>query len=209
MEYYIVLNGVKEGPFSLEELKAKGVTESTLVWKNGLTDWVKANTLPEVMQAIYTAPAPQPVPEAPVAPAPQPTPQPAPAPQYQQPAQPAPQPQPAPQYQQPAQPRPAAAQAKPQAAPAGPAPDDYQQKNLILAIVSFLCCGMIGGILAVLGYMAGGEVKKYWLLGQTEMAEKKAADAKKWFKIAIIVDVVLAVLIGGIYALNIVLAMMN
>ena len=47
------------------------------------------------------------------------------------------------------------------------------------------------------------------MLGQTEMAEKKAADAKKWFKIAIIVDVVLAVLIGGIYALNIALTLMN
>ena len=56
MEYYIVLNGMKEGPFTLEQLKGKGVTESTLVWKSGLPDWVKANTLPEVMQAI-TAPA--------------------------------------------------------------------------------------------------------------------------------------------------------
>ena len=91
MEYYIVLNGVKEGPFALEELKAKGVTESTLVWKNGLTDWVKASTLPEVMQALYTAPAaPQPQ-AAPVPPQPQPAPipQPAPAPE------PAPAPQPA------------------------------------------------------------------------------------------------------------------
>ena len=149
MEYYIVLNGVKEGPFALEELKAKGVTESTLVWKNGLTDWVKASTLPEVMQALYTAPA---------------------APQ-------------------------------PQAAPVPPQP--------ILAIVSFICCGVIGAIFAILGYIAGGEVKKFWMLGQTEMAEKKAADAKKWFKIAIIVDVVLAVLIGGIYALNIALTLMN
>ena len=205
MEYYIVLNGVKEGPFALEELKAKGVTESTLVWKNGLTDWVKASTLPEVMQALYTAPAaPQPQ-AAPVPPQPQPAPipQPAPAPE------PAPAPQPAPQYQQPAQPKPQASQAKPQPAPSGPAPDDYQQKNLILAIVSFICCGVIGAIFAILGYIAGGEVKKFWMLGQTEMAEKKAADAKKWFKIAIIVDVVLAVLIGGIYALNIALTLMN
>lgn len=203
MEYYIVLNGVKEGPFALEELKARGVTESTLVWKNGLTDWVKASTLPEVMQALYTAapaaapaPEPQPIPAAPI---PQPAPEPKPAP--------APHPAPAPQYQQPAQPKPAASQA--QAQPTGPAPDDYQQKNLILAIVSFLCCGVIGAIFAILGYIAGGEVKKFWLLGQTDMAEKKAADAKKWFKIAIIVDVVLAVLIGGIYALNIFLAMVN
>lgn len=198
MEYYIVLNGVKEGPFALEELKAKGVTESTLVWKNGLTDWVKANTLPEVMQALYTAPAaaPAPAPE----PQPAPIPQPAPAPK----PKPAPAPQPAPQYQQPAQPKPQAQQQ-----PTGPAPDDYQQKNLILAIVSFICCGVIGAIFAILGYIAGGEVKKFWMLGQTEMAEKKAADAKKWFKIAIIVDVVLGVVVGGIYALNIVLTLMN
>ena len=221
MEYYIVLNGMKEGPFTLEQLKGKGVTESTLVWKSGLPDWVKANTLPEVMQAI-TAPA---VPQAPQAPQPQPVPQPTPqptpqpqaeaaAPQQQpQPSQAAPQ-QPAQQtFEQSARQTLNSAQQTLQGAaqqifgqPQQPAqntqgqagmamPEDYQKKNLILAIVSFLCCGVLGAVFAILGYISGGEVKKFHLLGQHDIAAKKAADAKKWFKIGIIVDVVIGLLV--------------
>ena len=183
MEYYIVLNGVKEGPFALADLKSKGVTETTLVWKNGLTDWVKANTLPEVMEAITPIPA-----------APQQQPQP--ASPYQRPAQPtaAPQPQPAPQtYSQPAQPRPAVFNTQSQQA-VEPMPEDYTQKNIIAAIVGFLCCGVIGAIFAVIGFINGNDVKKYYNLGQYDLAAKKAAEAKKWFKISIIVDAVLGVL---------------
>lgn len=176
MEYYIVLNGVKEGPFTLEELKAKGVIESTLVWKNGLADWVKAGTLPEVMQAITATPVIQ-----------EPTPQPQPVQQPQ--PQPAQQPQP-----QPAQQRMTTATSQGQQTET-PVLEDYQQKNLILTIVSFLCCGMIGAVFALLGYLSGSEVKKLQMLGQHEMAAKKAAEAKKWFKVSIIVDLVLAVLL--------------
>ena len=187
MEYYIVLNGVKEGPFALADLKSKGVTETTLVWKNGLTDWVKANTLPEVMEAITPKPAPQPIPAAPQQ-------QPQPASPYQRPAQPtaaqptaAPQPQPAPQaYSQPAQPRPAVFNTQSQQA-VEPMPEDYTQKNIIAAIVGFLCCGVIGAIFAVIGFINGNDVKKYYNLGQYDLAAKKAAEAKKWFKISIIV----------------------
>lgn len=189
MEYYIVLNGVKEGPFALADLKSKGVTETTLVWKNGLTDWVKANTLPEVMEAITPKPAPQSIPAAP-------QPQPQPASPYQRPAQPtaAPQPQPAPQtYSQPAQPRPAVFNTQSQQA-VEPMPEDYTQKNIIAAIVGFLCCGVIGAIFAVIGFINGNDVKKYYNLGQYDLAAKKAAEAKKWFKISIIVDAVLGVL---------------
>ena len=194
MEYYIVLNGVKEGPFALADLKSKGVTETTLVWKNGLTDWVKANTLPEVMEAITPKQAPQPIPAAP-------QPQPQPTSPYQRPSQPtaaqptsAPKAQPAQQtFSQPAQPSPAGYNNQSQQA-VEPMPDDYTQKNIIAAIVGFLCCGVIGAIFAILGFINGNDVKKLYNLGQYEMAAKKAAEAKKWFKISIIVDAVLGVL---------------
>ena len=182
MEYYIVLNGVKEGPFALADLKSKGVTETTLVWKNGLTDWVKANTLPEVMEAITPKPAPQPIPAAPQQ-------QPQPASPYQRPAQPTA----AQTYSQPAQPRPATFNTQSQQA-VEPMPEDYTQKNIIAAIVGFLCCGVIGAIFAVIGFINGNDVKKYYNLGQYDLAAKKAAEAKKWFKISIIVDAVLGVL---------------
>lgn len=175
----------------MEELKTKGVTEATLVWKNGLQDWVKANTLPEVMAALAAPVAPDPVTIA-AQPVP-PTPQPQPTPQPAQPA-PAQQPQQVQQtYTQPAQPQPTAYE--PQARQdLGVMPDDYTQKNLILAIVSFLCCGVLGAIFAILGYISGNEVKKMHMLGQQEMAAKKAAEAKKWFKVSIIVDAIIGVL---------------
>ena len=161
MEYYIVLNGVKEGPFTLEELKLKGVRETTLVWSSGLPDWVQANALPEVMEAIITNPTPQPIPAASQA------------------------------YSQPAQPRQEAYETQ---QPVPPMPEDYVQKNIIAAIIGFLCCGLIGAIFAVLGFISGNEVKKLYVLGQYEMAANKAAEAKKWFKISIIVDIVLGIL---------------
>ena len=159
MEYYIVLNGVKEGPFTLEELKLKGVRETTLVWSSGLPDWVQANTLPEVMETITPNPVPQPIPAASQA------------------------------YSQPAQPRQEAYETQ---QPIPPMPEDYVQKNIIAAIIGFLCCGLIGAIFAVLGFISGNEVKKLYVLGQYEMAANKAADAKQWFKISIIVDLVCA-----------------
>ena len=53
---------------------------------------------------------------------------------------------------------------------------------------------MIGAIFAVIGFINGNDVKKYYNLGQYDLAAKKAAEAKKWFKISIIVDAVLGVL---------------
>lgn len=159
MEYYIVLNGVKEGPFTLEELKLKGVRETTLVWSSGLPDWVQANALPEVMEVVTTNPTPQPIPEASQA------------------------------YNQTEQPRQEAYNTQ-ESIP--PMPEDYVQKNIIAAVVGFMCCGLIGAIFAVLGYLSGNEVKRLYVLGQYEQAKDKAADAKKWFKISVIVDLVCA-----------------
>ena len=45
-KYYIVQNGKSTGPFSLSKLKEKGLTDETLVWFDGLTDWKKIKDLP-------------------------------------------------------------------------------------------------------------------------------------------------------------------
>lgn len=45
-KYYIVQDGKSTGPFSLAELKEKSLTEDTLVWFDGLTDWKKIKDLP-------------------------------------------------------------------------------------------------------------------------------------------------------------------
>ena len=98
-QYYLVKDGQRVGPLSLEELVQNGLTPDSLVWTDGMTDWAPANQLAELAPVFAPAPAPQP------APAPAPAPQPVQQPQYQQPA-PQPQPQyqaPQPQYQQPYQ----------------------------------------------------------------------------------------------------------
>ena len=41
-----------KGPVDVSQLPALGVTESTLVWKEGMKDWVPARTIPEIVDAI-------------------------------------------------------------------------------------------------------------------------------------------------------------
>ncbi len=59
-KYFIVENGEKAGPFSIEELKQKGVFRDTLVWTDGLTNWTKAENIPMLKDAILSTPPPIP-----------------------------------------------------------------------------------------------------------------------------------------------------
>lgn len=56
MEYYILVNGGKQGPFSLEELYTKNISPSTMVWKTGLEDWVMAKDMPELTDLLANMP---------------------------------------------------------------------------------------------------------------------------------------------------------
>lgn len=47
-EYYIVVNDRREGPFTFEGLRARGIEPSTLVWTAGMSDWKRAAEVPEV-----------------------------------------------------------------------------------------------------------------------------------------------------------------
>ena len=48
MQYYVIVNGDKVGPLSLEELKAKELFSHTPVWKQGLPDWKTAADFDEL-----------------------------------------------------------------------------------------------------------------------------------------------------------------
>ena len=65
MKYWISLNGEKDGPYTLDQLLQKTIPPTTLVWHEGLTQWVQANMLPEF--AIMFAP----IESKPVTPTPQ------------------------------------------------------------------------------------------------------------------------------------------
>jgi len=80
-QYYLAKDGQRVGPMTVEQLLQNQLTPESLVWTEGMANWVKASEVPELASAF--APA-QPV----AAPAPAPAPQPqyqAPQPQYQAP----------------------------------------------------------------------------------------------------------------------------
>ncbi|MDG4950480.1 DUF4339 domain-containing protein [Weeksellaceae bacterium KMM 9724] len=51
-KYYIIINGIEEGPFTLEGLRMKNLKPEDYVWRAGLDDWVQAKTLHE-LQFIF------------------------------------------------------------------------------------------------------------------------------------------------------------
>ena len=59
MEYYIAnYNGNTCGPFKEEELLANGLRPSTLVWRQGMSQWMAASSMPELATLFTTPPPP-------------------------------------------------------------------------------------------------------------------------------------------------------
>ena len=50
MKYWRIKDGNSEGPFSLEELTARGLAAETKVWRQGLSQWTEAGLVPELAQ---------------------------------------------------------------------------------------------------------------------------------------------------------------
>ena len=62
MKKYYYSDGQNQyGPFTIEELKEKNITQDTLIWYEGLAQWTKAELLPE-LQNVYIK-IPQPIPQ--------------------------------------------------------------------------------------------------------------------------------------------------
>ena len=58
--YYILENGCKKGPFSLQELKNKNIRASTYIWMSGMNDWAEAKNIPELSGLLLETPPPPP-----------------------------------------------------------------------------------------------------------------------------------------------------
>ncbi|MBO7541341.1 MAG: DUF4339 domain-containing protein [Bacteroidales bacterium] len=80
-QYFCYINGQQYGPVGINDIKAYHLNRDTLVWREGLENWVPAGTLSEL--SVLFAPAPPPAP-ATVAAAPLYTPAPASAPRATQ-----------------------------------------------------------------------------------------------------------------------------
>lgn len=56
MEFYILQNNLKEGPYSLEELGNKNINTNTLVWRTGFKNWTPVKDVPELSDLLSNLP---------------------------------------------------------------------------------------------------------------------------------------------------------
>ena len=65
MEFYILQNNMKQGPYSLEELSGKNIDTDTMVWSVGFSNWKPAKNVPELSDLLSSLP-PVPPPSQPM-----------------------------------------------------------------------------------------------------------------------------------------------
>jgi len=69
VQFFAIVNGQQQGPFSLEQIaqyaQQNVITQDTLVWKQGMANWLAAKTVPELAN-IFAAAAPPPPPPPPM-----------------------------------------------------------------------------------------------------------------------------------------------
>lgn len=61
MKYFYSDNVKKHGPFSLEELLKEDLSDETLIWHEGLENWISAREIPELKIALEHSPPPIPL----------------------------------------------------------------------------------------------------------------------------------------------------
>ena len=172
--YFIVENNKQAGPFSLEQLAAKGITPETNVWTDGMANWTPASQVSE-LQFLF-APQTPPIPQ---------TPEPEPEPAYEQPL-----------YEQPSY-NSNSYQSQPEdtntdgSSDYVPMPKDYKMQSIILIAVSVFCCGLCAGIvnlaLGVMALLENNKVEPAYHAGNYELAQAASDKAGKYTKIGFIV----------------------
>lgn len=63
MDYYIIRDNRRQGPFSTEQLKEAELTRDTKVWHEGMAGWADAADVPELAE-LALPPSPPPLNEA-------------------------------------------------------------------------------------------------------------------------------------------------
>lgn len=207
--YYLFINGEQRGPFPKYRLIEEGLTSQTMVWREGLEEWVEAHTLEDLSGLVSPPEAPgysQPSPGYQQPPYQQQGGQQA----YQQPYQEAPQ-QP---YQQPYQ-----------QAPQQPYQQTYQQPYQPVRVpgtyppgwTNWLAWAIVATVLGLFGYVIFsipgivGIVKANQANTMARMGDPRAADvnqqAKTWTIIGLaltglIILIVIFVMIFGFWAIT-------
>lgn len=61
MDFYVLINNTKQGPFSMEELANKDITVNTKVWAVGFSNWKSAKEVPELSGILSSLPPEPPI----------------------------------------------------------------------------------------------------------------------------------------------------
>lgn len=60
--YYIAINNQSQGPYTPDELRIAGLNAKSLIWHEGLADWVEASQIPELSAYLTKQATPPPSP---------------------------------------------------------------------------------------------------------------------------------------------------
>lgn len=56
MDFYILINNAKQGPFPVEELADRSITPNTMVWTIGFSNWKQTKDVPELSEILSNLP---------------------------------------------------------------------------------------------------------------------------------------------------------
>jgi TM2 domain-containing membrane protein YozV len=54
-DFYVAIEGQQQGPYPAHELVARGMTPDSLVWREGMADWQRADTVAELAGVFVAA----------------------------------------------------------------------------------------------------------------------------------------------------------
>lgn len=62
-QYHVAVAGQQRGPYTLEQLRSNGISASSLVWTEGMTDWLPAGSVLELVPLLTAPAAAPPIPD--------------------------------------------------------------------------------------------------------------------------------------------------
>ena len=205
MQYWAVIDNERKGPMTFEELKEIGITPSTLVWKEGLENWVPAKDVEELAPLFEEIPLPTLSDPTPSVPRPE-----------QEPEQ---EPESAPEpeattsnewqsgfsagwaaainsgnnSQQQPQPQQPAPFSQPQQ-PVSDCPPTYLWLAITVLVVMTLCCCNPFGLIAIVPLVYATKVKSAYEMGDVENAKSYSSKALYWSIGTIFISIVLGII---------------
>lgn len=162
MAYWIIIDGTRRGPLSLEEVLAEpALTPETPVWHDGMDDWAEAQLLPE-LEILFTSQPASPFDSE----CPPPMPSTAPIP-------------PQSGYR---------TDGRPSPVDRDPAPAEMPSNYLVPAIIATICCCFVTGIVAI---VYSSKVSTAFYHGDIERARHYSSLAMIWVIVSFVLGLII------------------